>query len=86
MNAITTQEAAKDLDGLVRSVIQNIEPTIVIAQDGSKVVVLSIDEYNALNETDYLLSNPKNAAKLHRALEQVQSGNVVSKTFHDLDL
>ena len=86
MNAITTQEAAKDLDALVRSVIQNIEPTIVIAQDGSKVVVLSIEEYNALNETDYLLSNPQNAAKLHRALEQVQSGKVVSKTLNDLDL
>ncbi len=86
MNAITTQEAGKDLEALVHSVIQSIEPTIIIAQDGSKVVVMPIEEYNSLSETDYLFSNTKTTAKLRRALEQVQNNQVVSKTLAELDL
>ncbi len=86
MNAITTQEAVKDLEALVRSVIQGIEPTIVIAKDGSKVVVMPMEEYNSLSETDYLLSNQKTATKLRQALEQVASNQVVSKTLAELDL
>lgn len=86
MNAITTQEAGKDLEALVHSVIQGIEPTIMIAKDGSKVVLMPIEEYNSLSETDYLLSNPKTAHKLRQALEQVQNNQVVSKTLAELDL
>lgn len=86
MNAITTQEAGKDLEALVHSIIQSIEPTIMIAQDGSKVVVMPIEEYNSLSETDYLISNPKTAYKLRQALEQVQNNQVVSKTLAELDL
>jgi antitoxin YefM len=86
MNAITTQEAVKDLEALVHSVIQGIEPTIVIAKDGSKVVVMPMEEYNSLSETDYLLSNQKTATKLRQALEQVASNQVVSKTLAELDL
>jgi antitoxin YefM len=86
MNAITTREAVKDLDAFVHAVINDIEPTIVIAQDGSKVVVLPIAEYNSLNETDFLLSNQNNAAKLRRALEQVEQGKLVSKSLAELDL
>ncbi|AMK76154.1 MULTISPECIES: type II toxin-antitoxin system Phd/YefM family antitoxin [Methylomonas] len=49
-------------------------PILVTRQKGKPVVIISLDEYNSLEETAYLLRSPNNAKRLLSALEQVRKG------------
>ena len=80
MNAVTVHEAKRTLEDLLQRVITDADPTIVITASGEQVVVVPLDEYNAWEETVYLLSNSANAAHLHASLTQAQAGDVQEQT------
>jgi antitoxin YefM len=77
MNAVTINEAQKDLELLIERVISDVEPTIVCTDAGQRVVLLPLDEFNSWQETLYLLSNPANAEHLRRSIEEAQTGKTV---------
>ncbi|MGB0562649.1 MAG: type II toxin-antitoxin system Phd/YefM family antitoxin [Spirulinaceae cyanobacterium] len=81
MNAITTQIAKDDLDNLVDRAATNPEPTILQSADGKQAVLMSLAEFNAWQETVYLLSSPTNAARL---LNSIQDAEVGKFTEHNL--
>jgi antitoxin YefM len=74
MNAITANEAKKDINGLIEKVISDAEPTIICNDKGEKAVLLSLDEFNSWNETLYLLSNPANAEHLRNSIAEDRMG------------
>jgi antitoxin YefM len=74
MDAITTHQAIQNLDGLIEKVICDIEPTILCNDQGRKVVLMSLDEFNSWQETLYLLSNPANAEHLQRSIQEAAEG------------
>jgi antitoxin YefM len=76
MNAVTLKAAKRNLEQLIKQVIADAEPTIVITESGDQVVFLPLDEYNSWKETLYLLSNPANADHLRRSIAEAESGNV----------
>ncbi len=79
MQVATIQHAKNNLEQLMRQVDINAEPVMILDDDSRKAVLLSEREFNAWRETDYLLSNPANAAHLRRSLEQADSGRVLHK-------
>ena len=70
MNAVTVNEAKRDLDALIARVVSNAEPTVITTDTGQQIVLLSLDELNAWQETAYLLSNPANAAHLRQSIAE----------------
>ncbi|HEY0736235.1 MAG TPA: type II toxin-antitoxin system prevent-host-death family antitoxin [Herpetosiphonaceae bacterium] len=76
MNAITLNEAKRNLEQIIDQVIADAEPTIVVTDSGQQVVFLSLDEFNSWKETLYLLVNPANAAHLRQSIAEAQAGNV----------
>ena len=52
--------------------------------EGQAVVVTSLQDYETLEETAYLLKNPKNAKRIMSAITQLDMGKGVSRTV-DLD-
>jgi antitoxin YefM len=72
MNAVTLKEAKRNLEQLVEQVIADAEPTIVVTENGDRVVLLSLDEYNSWKETLYLLASPANAEHLRQSLAQAK--------------
>jgi antitoxin YefM len=81
MNVVTVNEAKRNLDGLIATVFSNAEPTLITTDTGRQIVLLSLDEFNAWQETAYLLSNPANAAHLRQSITEAQSGRI---TPHEL--
>jgi len=79
MDAITTAQASKNLDQLIEQVIANVEPTIVCNDNGKKAVLMALDDFNAWQETFYLLSNPANAAHLQKSIQELELGHVFEK-------
>ena len=49
-------------------------PLLITRQQGRPVVMMSLDDFNALEETAYLLRSPANAQRLITAITQVRSG------------
>ena len=79
MNVVTVNEAKRNLDSLIAKVFSNAEPTIITTDTGQQIVLLSLDEFNAWQETAYLLSNPANAAHLRQSIAEAQSGKIVER-------
>ena len=79
MNVVTVDEAKRNLDLLIAKVVSNAEPTIITTDTGQQIVLLPLDEFNAWQETAYLLSNPANAAHLRQSIAEAQLGKVVER-------
>lgn len=73
MNAVTLNEAKRGLEDLIVQVISDAEPTIITTDTGQRVVLLPFDEFNAWQETVYLLSTPANAAHLRQSIAEAQT-------------
>jgi antitoxin YefM len=48
---------------------------VVTSQRGKPVVIISLDDYHAMEETAYLLRNPKGAKRLMEAVEELRNGD-----------
>ena len=79
MNVVTVREAQQNLAQLIYQTVSDVEPTIVVADDGAKAVFVSLDEYNSWQETIYLLSTPANAAHLRRSIAEARAGEFVER-------
>ena len=79
MDAITINQAKQNIDRLIQQVIADAEPTIICDDEGQKVVILSLDEFNSWQETLYLLSNPANADHLRRSIQEDESGKAIER-------
>jgi antitoxin YefM len=78
--AVTASEARKNLFSLIDQVNQDRTPVEITSRRGD-AVLLSIDDYRALEETAYLLRAPANVRRLLESLDQARSGKA---TEHDL--
>lgn len=56
------------------AVWENSEEVIIAGPKGKSVVVISLEEYESMKETDYLLSSPANAARLRTAKLAFEKG------------
>jgi antitoxin YefM len=74
MDAVTINYATQNLPHLIKSVTANTEPTIICDDAGEKAVLMSLEEFNAWQETIYLLSTPANAEHLQKSIAQAKSG------------
>ena len=81
MQSILFEEAKQNFDGLCQKSCQDHEPYIIHRADNNHVVVLSLEDFNAWQETLYLLSNPNNAQRLLHSLNAARNGQL---TQHDL--
>lgn len=73
MQAVTLEEARRNLPRLIEQVLADAEPRIVVDDAGAQVVLMPLDEFNSWKETLYLLSSPANAAHLRRGITEVNS-------------
>jgi antitoxin YefM len=76
MEAITYTVLKQNLNVYLDKVIQNQNPLIIARKNNENVVLLSVDEYNSLIETNCLLSNEANAEHLKKSITQHKSGKL----------
>lgn len=76
MQVTTIQSAKKNLEQLIYQVESDAEPIMILLDESHKAILLSEREFSAWQETEFLLSNPVNAAHLQKSLEQARLGQV----------
>ena len=74
MNAITYTTARANLASTMDQVCNDHEALIITRNGDQAVVMLSLEDYNALEETAYLLRTPANAKRLLGAVAQLTAG------------
>ncbi|MBW4552364.1 MAG: type II toxin-antitoxin system prevent-host-death family antitoxin [Aphanocapsa sp. GSE-SYN-MK-11-07L] len=74
MDAISYTHARGNLAKLMESVCDDHAAVIITRKNERSVVMLSLEDYQALEETAYLLRSPKNARRLLAAIAELESG------------
>ncbi|MCL1929152.1 MAG: type II toxin-antitoxin system prevent-host-death family antitoxin [Treponema sp.] len=83
MNAITYTDLRQNLKTYMDKVIQDNDPLIITRKNNENLVLISIDEYNSLTETNYLLSNQANAEHLKKSIAQYKSGKIKTRKLYE---
>ena len=74
MDAISYSAARANLATTMNRVCNDHEALIITRNGEQSVVMLSLEDFQALEETAYLLRNPANAKRLLAAVEQLGAG------------
>lgn len=74
MDAISYTVARANLAKTMESVCADHEPVIITSKRDKAVVMMSLEDYNSMEETAYLLRSPKNARRLFEAIEELENG------------
>ena len=79
MITATISDFRKDIKEYLSRVTENFETLIINRGKNSGVVVISLEEYNALVTTQYEMSSEKNKARLDSAIEKFKNEDTFSK-------
>lgn len=74
MATITYSDARTRLAATMKKVCEDHEPVIITRQKEESVVMLSLEDFRALEETAYLLRVPKNARRLLESIAELEGG------------
>ena len=84
MTAITYTAARENLASTMDRVCADHAPVIITRNRDQAVVMLSLDDYESLQETAYLLRSPANTKRLLASIESLNSGKTLRKNIKDL--
>ena len=84
MDAITYTAARQKLAQTMNEVCENHSPVIITRQKAEPVVMMSLADYNSIQETAYLLSSPANAERLRSSIADAEQGKVTQVSLDDL--
>jgi len=79
MITATISDFRKDIKQYFSRVTDNFETLIINRGKNSGVVVISLEEYNALLTTQHEMSSDKNIARLDSAIKKFKKGDSFSK-------
>ncbi len=83
MKAISYTAARQNLAKPMERVCKDHSPVIVTRKMSDAVVMISLEDYEALAETAYLLRSPKNARRLHESIRQLEEGRGTARGLVD---
>lgn len=74
MKVVTFSDLRKNLATVLDGVIDDHSPVLITRQNKKTAVLISLDDFNAYEETAYLMSNQANAAHLMKSIAQAKAG------------
>lgn len=81
---MTYTAARENLASTIDRVCIDRDPVIITRKRDQSVVMLSLEDYESLQETAYLLRTPANATRLLDSIENLNAGKSVKKRIQDL--
>ncbi len=77
MDALSYTSARANLAATMDRVCSDHDPVLITRSKAPSVVLISLDDFNSLQETAYLLRSPANATRLYAAIDQLEVGRGV---------
>src|SRR5437667_12757243 len=79
VKSLTYTAARENLASTINRVCEDQAPIVITRNRDQAVVMLSLAEYEALQETAHLLRSPANARRLLDSIEAIRRGKVIRK-------
>lgn len=79
MNVITFTDTRANLKDVMDRVVADHAPVVISRQKAPAVVMVSLADWNAMEETMHLVSSPANAARLMESLAEMDAGAAVER-------
>ncbi len=79
MDAVTYSDLRQNLKRYLDKVFQDHAPMIITRKNNENLILISVNEYNSLIETSYLLGNEANARHLLKSIDQLESGRMTKR-------
>ena len=83
MHVVTYTDARANLKDVMERVVDDHDEVVVTRKNGKPVVMVSLDAWNAIQETMHLLSTPANARALRESIAQLDAGNGTERALID---
>lgn len=77
MKTVNYSEARQNLTSVMNETINDRVPVLITRQKGVPCVLLSLDEFQSLEETAHLLRSPANARHLLDSIDELNSGKTI---------
>lgn len=81
MRVMSYSESRANYAETLDSVVNDHEEVVITRAGHEPVVIVSLDDYESLKETAYLLRNPENARRIIASIERLEAGQGIP---HDL--
>ena len=79
MKAMSYTAVRSNLAQTMENICDDHEAVIITRKKERSIVMLSLEDYEALEETAYLLRSPKNMKRLIESITQLEHGNGTQK-------
>jgi len=83
MKALSYTALRRTLAKTMEKVCDDHEPIIITRKSEGAVVMLSLEDYESLEETTYLLRSPKNLKRLVESIAQLEQGKGLEKALQE---
>lgn len=74
MDVLTYSDTRAKLKEIMDRVVEDHRPVVITRQKAEAVVMVSLADWTAIEETMHLLSSSKNAERLLAAIDQLDAG------------
>ncbi|MDO8799778.1 type II toxin-antitoxin system Phd/YefM family antitoxin [Phenylobacterium sp.] len=74
MDVLSYSDTRANLKEVMDRVVADRAPVVVTRKRGESVVMVSLADWNAMEETLHLMSSPANAQRLAEAVRQLEAG------------
>ena len=75
MEVISYSDTRERLKDVMDRVVENHEPIVISRQKAESVVLVSLADWHAIEETVHLMSSPANALRLKSAIDELKAGS-----------
>jgi len=73
-DTLSYTKARSSLARLMQQVCDDNAPVIITRRNAAPAVLISLQDYRAVEETSYLLKSPANAERLMSSIKEIESG------------
>ena len=75
MDVLSYSDTRANLKAVMDRVVEDRAPVVITRQKAEAVVMVSLADWTAMEETLHLLSSPRNAERLREAVAQLDAGD-----------
>jgi antitoxin YefM len=74
MNVLSYSDTRARLKEVMDRVVEDHDPVVITRRSGEAVVMVSLSDWQSMEETTYLLASPKNAERLREGIAELDAG------------
>ena len=77
MEAMTYTQIRENFTAVMDEICEDHNPVIITRQRAKPMILMSLEDYNSIQETLYLMKSPANYARLMESIQNIKDGKVI---------